>query len=304
MKATIITLCMGIWILQAAAQQKIPIPKWVISPAVSDYIGISPAEAPKEISVLSAMLTYLVSNDIDCKYSIDSYSSGTENFNKNETNKKFIYQDVIDYDIKKQETLKSGECVTAISHGNTHQASISLYAEESYTIEKDSSTGSKLKDFMLRFSIQAIVGKQNAAQWTYTIDQDHPYGKNLYIDLSKKWDSSEAKKFDYVCREMPHSNIVCYFGTDASDKGGLANAWNRMLCDILLNIFPLNQDSNHDASVSYSTSANIKENISKIYNEQMRRQKTSILGLFHDTTLNGSEGVFFLQTISPWAATQ
>lgn len=284
--------------------QKVIIPKWVASPAPGEYIGISFADAPQELSLLSAILAYVVSNEVKCSYK-SVLSAGTVDgdmdVQEEESHSDFIYSGTLGYDIVRQATLPNGEHVVALTEGKQYQVWVELAVRNTSLQREESGKAfcNLIDDLQCEMRVFWEVSDQMMI-WRYVIDKEHPYGISSCFDKEGKHESY-GNSVSYQYQRIPLNRLqinMAYSKTELANN--LAGAWNQMLYDALLTQgyeaeVARIQESINESVVGESGRSNENEDESCIIvenhlgggnymarQEGRKRSKTPVLKLYYD----------------------
>lgn len=275
--------------------QKVIIPKWMASPAPGEYIGISFADAPQELSLLSAILAYVVSNEVECSYKsmFSATGGGDMDIQEEEGSSDFIYSGTLGYDIVRQAILPSGEHVVVLTEGKQYQVSVQLAMRNMFLQRKES--GEAFCNLVDDLQCEMQVFWETSGQmmiWRYVIDKEHPYGISSCFDKEGKYESY-GNSVSYQYQRIPLNLSQCLQGNMVCAKTELANnlagAWNQVLCDVLLTQGYKAEMARIQKSISeehYQRKRESNNNEDESRNYMMRqirkRSKTPVMNLYYD----------------------
>lgn len=256
--------------LQSIAQQ-ISFPKEVLQPCPGDYVGVSFADSPKELSVLSAILSYILSHKVTCNHVDNTSVIAIGDSIHTERTASFIFADTVNYDIKKRDALRSGEYISILTDGDAHKVQVAL----SVSLFSESIVKGK-KTLMDNYSL-SLKMQTDEAIWLYMIDENNPHGVSYYVRLNEEH-CSKGDKVHYSYQELsshyPVSHLVylgdCVVFSREALKYNFAGAWNQMVCEGLLKL-GYNGDMENGI---YGKNENVSEKI--------ERRKTPVSSLQYD----------------------
>lgn len=269
--------------------QKVEIPNWIAQPMLGEYIGISPTNSPKELSLCSAVLSYILSHDIKCSRFLDENHLEMGDLVHSGRNALFCYNDTISYCLKRVEKLKSGEIVSVLTDGEDYKVNVLL----KITFSNNTTTKVDQND-KDEYCLQCMM-LINETAWVFDLIKDiYTCRCSNYLKKNRNEYSISGEKNQHLYRKNPRSkyngerplspNAAIFSFSDLQNN--LSDSWNQMLCEALVSIGYNDKEEVHITSFNeVSPTTGLSKHESHNSSERMERNKTTIKELlFFETT--------------------
>lgn len=244
----------------AADGKPIRLPKWMLTSAEGEYIGISFSGAPKEQAVVSAIFCYVISQNTACdgKGQIEDFVS-LGRLVRTVGKADFSYAGELSYNLIREERLPSGEWCVAIAKGTGNAVSYTMNMVKEIASDEECVVkeyhGTIILDGNTDWSFSVYSSGPEVRIWGDKQKHDNNPrmqtienlgGAHAECTFGVGSDTCRYSSGDrFVYKRIPDlkykdyknlDSVTCEYLDAVSESGleyNLAGAWTQMLCDIL-----------------------------------------------------------------------